>query len=117
MDGHVLPIEKRQSQFVKQQRQNNKVFGLGKAELWSGSKQLIDFLDDLFSEERTAQTKFARPVSIFIHHALGKGNQKSSNKIQHKYVNSNREELDCLRPYVELVTLECFTLWVPGHAL
>jgi hypothetical protein len=69
MDGHVLPTEKRQSQFVRQQRQNNKVFGLGKAELWSGSKQLIDFLDDLFNEERTAETKFARPVSTFIHHA------------------------------------------------
>ena len=64
MEGHVLPAERRKSQFIKEQRQHNKVFGLGKAELWSGSKQLIDFLDELFNEDRPAHMKFTRPVSI-----------------------------------------------------
>jgi hypothetical protein len=66
MEGHVLPAEKRQQQFVKEQRKNNKVFGLSKAELWSGSKQLIDFLDELFDDERSACAKQLRPVSCFM---------------------------------------------------
>ena len=63
MEGHVLPAEKRQLDYIDRQRKHNKVFGLSKAELWSGSKQLIDFLDELFNKDRSSQSKFARPVS------------------------------------------------------
>lgn len=64
MEGHVLPADKRTIKFISQQRDQNKVFGLAKAELWSGSKQLIDFLDELFNVNRSAHTKFTRPVSV-----------------------------------------------------
>jgi hypothetical protein len=33
IEGHVLPAERRKPQFIKEQRQHNKVFRLGKAEL------------------------------------------------------------------------------------
>lgn len=64
MEGHVLLPEKRQLDYINGQRQRNRVFGLSKAELWSGSKQLIDFLDELFNKDRSARSKFARPVSL-----------------------------------------------------
>ena len=64
MEGHVLPPEKRQLDYINRQRQRNRVFGLSKAELWSGSKQLIDFLDELFNTDRSARSRFARPVSL-----------------------------------------------------
>jgi hypothetical protein len=51
---------------VKAQRRANRVFGLTHAEKWSGSKQLIDFLDDIFDEERSIQSKFQKPVSMML---------------------------------------------------
>jgi len=47
---------------VKAQRALNKVFGLSKPKRWSGCKQLIDFLDNLFSEDRAATKKIAKKV-------------------------------------------------------
>jgi hypothetical protein len=66
MQGYSRPVERRELQYVKEQRSMNQVFGLTNAEHWSGSKQLIDYLDDLFSEQRSARAKLLRPVS----HAL-----------------------------------------------
>jgi hypothetical protein len=63
MEGHLLLAERRDFQLVKDQRRANKVFGLTNAEKWSGSKQLMDFLDDIFIEERPIHLKFHRPVS------------------------------------------------------
>lgn len=48
---------------VRQQRATNKVFGLTDCERWSGHKQLVDFVDDLFSTRRKWQAKYERPVS------------------------------------------------------
>lgn len=64
IEGHVLLLEKRQLDYINGQQQRNRVFGLSKAELWSRSKQLIDFLDELFNRDRSARMKFARPVSL-----------------------------------------------------
>lgn len=47
---------------VHQQRALNRVFGLSKPELWSGSKQLMDFLDDLFNESKSAYAKVEKSV-------------------------------------------------------
>ncbi|GME34766.1 hypothetical protein GQ43DRAFT_443825 [Neofusicoccum parvum] len=48
---------------VRQHRALNKVFGLTEPERWSGAKQLMDFLDDLFNREKCAETKITKPVS------------------------------------------------------
>lgn len=47
---------------VRQQRATNKVFGLIKPKPWSGAKQLIDFLDDLFNQGKSADAKVEKPV-------------------------------------------------------
>lgn len=47
---------------VRRQRATNRVFGLTDSEQWSGHKQLIDFVDDLFSIQRKWQAKYDRPV-------------------------------------------------------
>ncbi|KAF2680646.1 kinase-like protein [Lentithecium fluviatile CBS 122367] len=93
MEGHLLPDEKRNLQFVRDQRALNKVFGLSKAEQWSGSKNLMDFLDDLFNDNRAVLVKVSKP---------------------HRFVSTGRDDWECMRPYIELVTLECFTLWTPA---
>lgn len=66
------------------------MFGLGHPEHWSGCKQLIDFLDDLFNLEKSASVKFLKP---------------------HKFVVFNNEDQECLAHYLELVLFECCTLW------
>jgi hypothetical protein len=66
MEGRPLPTERRTYGWVKAQRRANRVFGLTHAEKWSGSKQLIDFLDDIFDEERSIQSKFQKPVSMML---------------------------------------------------
>lgn len=48
---------------VRQQRKIYKVFGLDRPERWNGAKQLMDFLDDLFSESKSAKVKVEKPVS------------------------------------------------------
>jgi hypothetical protein len=67
MEGHTIQPERRNSVSVQEQRRNNRVFGLNNAEHWSGSKQLIDFLDELFCQEKTSISKFSRPVILRIY--------------------------------------------------
>lgn len=64
MEGHPHSIDKRQLAFVKAQRALNRVFGLTQPERWSGCKQLIDFLDELFNEKRSALAKISKPVGL-----------------------------------------------------
>ena len=64
MEGHAQTAEKRSYEYIQGQRSLNKVFGLTKPERWSGCKQLIDFLGDLFNNERSASTKIAKPVRL-----------------------------------------------------
>ncbi|KAF2197900.1 hypothetical protein GQ43DRAFT_443825 [Delitschia confertaspora ATCC 74209] len=90
MEGRRQVNFERDINFIKEQRAMNKVFGLSEPERWSGCKQLIDFLDDLFNDTRLALTKIAKP---------------------HRFVCANVDG-ECMRGYVELVSLECFTLWV-----
>ncbi|KAJ6201924.1 hypothetical protein J3E72DRAFT_370878 [Bipolaris maydis] len=92
MEGRSLPPHKRSLSFVKSQRERNRVFGLHNAENWSGSKNLIDFLDELFNEKRSVDAKYTRP---------------------HKFVSSKNEDNEWLQAFVELCTLELFTSWVP----
>jgi hypothetical protein len=66
MEGHPLPQERRDTRRIRDQRKANQVFGLTNAEKWSGSKQLVDFLDDVFNEERSTNSKFQKPVSYDI---------------------------------------------------
>lgn len=47
---------------VRQRRATNQVFTLQNGEKWSGRKQLIDFLDDLFCTQRLPVVKLRRPV-------------------------------------------------------
>lgn len=61
MEGTSRSFDARE---VREQRAINKVFGLRDPEKWSGQKQLVDFVDDLFSRQRRASLKFTRPVSV-----------------------------------------------------
>jgi hypothetical protein len=45
-------------EFMKQK----KLFGLSNSERWSGCKQLVDFIEDLFSDVRPAPVKVQKPV-------------------------------------------------------
>ena len=51
-------------QFVREQRAKSQVFGIGAPERWSGSKQLVDFLDDLLNAGKAPQAKLERAVSM-----------------------------------------------------
>jgi hypothetical protein len=66
MEGRSQSEEKRTSQHVKDERAMNRVFGLSEPGRWSGCKELIDFLDDLFKEDRSASAKIAKRVRISI---------------------------------------------------
>lgn len=48
---------------VRESRASNKVFGLSDPERWSEHKQLVDFVDDIFSSQRRHVVKFMKPVS------------------------------------------------------
>jgi hypothetical protein len=48
---------------VRECRASNKVFGLSDPERWSEHKQLVDFVDDIFSAQSRHVIKFAKPVS------------------------------------------------------
>jgi hypothetical protein len=50
--------------YIQKQRDRNKVFGLRNPESWSGCKQLVDFLDDIFNISKDMRTKLDKPVSI-----------------------------------------------------
>ena len=64
MDGGLPRILT--AEHVREERATNKVFGLTDAERWSGAKQLIDFLDDLFLFRRRPAAKFERPVCCYL---------------------------------------------------
>lgn len=49
---------------VQKERATNKVFGLSEPERWSGSKKLVDFLDDLFGSSRRPVDKLRKQVSV-----------------------------------------------------
>ncbi|KAK4551780.1 stress-activated protein kinase signaling cascade [Recurvomyces mirabilis] len=80
----------RTAEDVRCERATNRVFGLKDAERWSGCKQYIDFLDDLFTLSRRPSAKFHKLHDFVIRTDLDKA---------------------LMLPYVELVSLECFTLW------
>jgi len=42
---------------ILEERRSNRVFRVVKPEKWSGHKQLIDYLDDLYNTEKSAETK------------------------------------------------------------
>ncbi|WPH01225.1 Hypothetical protein R9X50_00406100 [Acrodontium crateriforme] len=84
------PQSSRTADEVRSERATNKVFGLSDAERWSDAKQLIDFLEDLFSLQRSRTLKLERP---------------------HDYINANIANDEILLPLIELASLECFTMW------
>lgn len=47
---------------VREYRALNKVFGLTNPDKWSEHKQLVDFIDDVFSDQRHLLAKFKKPV-------------------------------------------------------
>lgn len=49
--------------FVRSQRNMNKVFGLLDSEPWSDSQVLLDFLDEIFNESKSTSNKLEKPVS------------------------------------------------------
>ncbi|KAK3066282.1 stress-activated protein kinase signaling cascade [Teratosphaeriaceae sp. CCFEE 6253] len=65
MEGAAQQSE-RTAEVVRANRATNKVFGLADPEKWSGSKQLIDCLDDLFSKQRKVQDKLLKPVNHML---------------------------------------------------
>ncbi|KAH7033985.1 hypothetical protein B0J12DRAFT_732031 [Macrophomina phaseolina] len=90
MDGQVDRV-KRDVEYVREQRALNKVFGLKEPEPWSGAKQLVDFLDELFNHEKSVDAKVEKP---------------------HEYVRGDDPRAN-LKHYVEMARLECFFLWRP----
>lgn len=91
-----VPRQTRTVEQIRQQRATNKVFGLRNAERWSGCKSLMDFLDDLFSLQRRPAAKFDRP---------------------HEYLMSiKRDQKGVPLHYLELASLECFTMWQAAQA-
>ncbi|EUC27542.1 hypothetical protein COCCADRAFT_111405 [Bipolaris zeicola 26-R-13] len=90
-----LPNENlRDLSMIRQKRDTNKMFGLSKGEQWSGYKLLVDFLDSMFNEEVPALAKLEKP---------------------HRYIVRN-PDFSSLIPFLELVPLECLSLWRPSVA-
>lgn len=54
-------IDRFNLEFVREQRLKNKVFGLRQPERWSSHKELLDFLDELFSR-KSPLIKMESPV-------------------------------------------------------
>jgi len=52
---------------VRECRASNKVFGLNDPERWSEHKQLVDFIDDIFSIQRRPIAKFEKAVRPNMH--------------------------------------------------
>lgn len=50
------------AEFIRGERSANRVFGLIPSERWSGNKDLIDFLDDLYGSRPVAE-KLSKVVS------------------------------------------------------
>jgi hypothetical protein len=51
---------------VREQRRVNKLYGVRDAEPWSHCNSLIDFLDELFNEDKPAAFKFEKKVSSHV---------------------------------------------------
>ncbi|PVH95421.1 hypothetical protein DM02DRAFT_600866 [Periconia macrospinosa] len=83
----------RNQEYVQEQRNMNKIFGIKDCDKWSGSKLLVDFLDDLFNQKKPAIAKLDK---------------------EHAYIRQQRPAPTVLLPFTELVSLECFTHWRPG---
>ena len=47
---------------VREQRTQNKVFGLTDPDRWSGAKQLVDFIEELINADKPVQHKIEKPV-------------------------------------------------------
>ncbi|KAK4972529.1 hypothetical protein LTR28_012391, partial [Elasticomyces elasticus] len=86
---------------VRARRLENKVFGLNEPGRWSGCKQLMDFLDDLFSAAKPAYVKLEKPTLLTV---------------KHQYVENEPSPNRVLAPLVELATVECFALLQPAEA-
>lgn len=92
-------------------REQNQVFGLSNAEKWSGNKQLVDFIDDLFNinTSRKPQVKLLKRV----------GQPIISNGIapidgwQHDYVRETPKDSETMRFLAELTHRSCFRLEQP----
>ncbi|EMD95303.1 hypothetical protein COCC4DRAFT_150606 [Bipolaris maydis ATCC 48331] len=90
-----LPNENlRDLSFIRKQRESNKMFGLSKGEKWSGYKLLVDFLDSMFNRAIPALAKLEKP---------------------HRYIARDPNFSDLI-PFLELVPLECLSLWRPSVA-
>lgn len=94
---------------VRECRASNKVFGLSKPEKWSEHKQLVDFVDDIFSAQRKPDAKFMKPVRL-----LKQPLNQVADCDKHAYVTRGSWASEALVPLAELASLECFTLW---HAI
>lgn len=51
---------------VREQRRENKLYGIHDAEYWSHCKSLIDFLDDLFIVSKSASLKLQKKVKYTL---------------------------------------------------
>ncbi|KAL6167172.1 hypothetical protein ACJQWK_06617 [Exserohilum turcicum] len=90
-----LPNENLRSlSVIREQRESNKMFGLGRGEEWSGYKLLVDFLDNMFNKAIPALAKLEKP---------------------HRYIARDPNFSDLI-PFLELVPLECLSLWRPSVA-
>ena len=104
----------RTAQQVRDERATNKVFGLANAEQWSGYKQLVDFLDDIFTGSRMPQVKLERPVCSDHRFLSGSRIAKSS---KHEFINQESATEGLFQAFADVAGFECFTLWHAGKSL
>lgn len=91
---------------VRECRASNKVFGLSDPERWSEHKQLVDFIDDIFSVQRQPAAKLTNPVGRPKQPCIDRADSK-----KHTYVAGGNWTPEVLVSLAELASLECFTLW------
>jgi hypothetical protein len=53
--------------FIKNQRQNHRLYGIRNAEYWSQHKDLVDFLDELLWKDKPPTRKLESMVSGGVH--------------------------------------------------
>ena len=98
----------RTAQQVRDDRAINKVFGLANAERWSGYKQLVDFLEDIFTGSRVPQLKLERPVGS-DHRCTSISRIAKCSK--HDFIRQEPAPKGLFREFAEVASFECFTLW------
>jgi hypothetical protein len=69
--------ELRNLEEVRRLRDSNKTFGLDNGEKWSGSKLLVDFLDNMFNKQIPAIAKLEKPVGTDLTHVFRRANHCS----------------------------------------